>query len=118
MRFRSIIQFLSLAAFLFLMVIAVTAGLDLASSDIYLRMDPLIVFGSAISGRVFLLAFIPAVIVVLVTMFFGRIFCGYICPMGITIDCSDKIQSIKKKKGEGSPFLYKLKYFLLFFILG
>jgi ferredoxin-type protein NapF len=100
------------------MVTAVTAGIDIAAPDLYLRMDPLIVFGSTLSGRVFLLVFIPAVIVVLITIFFGRIFCGYICPMGITVDYSDKIQGIKKQKGEGKPRLYRLKYFLLFFTIG
>ncbi len=116
MRFRSVIQFFSLAAFLILLIITVTAGIDLVRTDLYLRMDPLIVFGSALSGRVFLISFIPAVIVLLFTLFLGRIFCGYICPMGITIDCSDRLQNIKKKKGEGKPGLYRIKYFLLFFI--
>jgi polyferredoxin len=98
MRFRTIIQSISLAAFLFLLVTAATTGVGLVSPDLYLRMDPLIIFGSAISGRVFLLTFIPAVIVVLVTIFFGRLFCGYICPMGITIDCSDRLLKLKKKR--------------------
>lgn len=116
MKFRTIIQFISLAAFLFLLLTAATTGVGLVSPDLYLRMDPLIVFGSAISGRLFLVSFIPAIIVVLVTIFFGRLFCGYICPMGITVDCSDRLLKLKKKKGEGRPGLYKLKYFILFFI--
>ena len=118
MRFRSIIQFFSLAAFLFLLTSAVYSGIDLVAPDLYLRMDPVLVLGSVLSGRIFLFTFIPAVIVILVTILFSRIFCGYICPMGITIDCSDRILYLKKKKGKGRENLYKLKYLILFFIIG
>lgn len=118
MKFRPIIQFLSLAAFLFLLTSAVYTGVDLVAPDLYLRMDPILVLGSALSGRVFLFTFIPALIVILLTILFGRIFCGYICPMGITIDCSDRILNLKKKKGKGRDNLYRLKYFILLFITG
>lgn len=118
MKFRSIIQAFSLTAFLFLMVTAVYSGIELVNPDLYLRMDPILILGSALSGRIFLLIFIPAIIVILITVLFGRIFCGYFCPMGITIDCSDRIINLKKKKGKGKESLYKLKYFLLFFMIG
>ncbi len=105
-------------AFLFLLTSAVYSGIDLVAPDLYLRMDPVLVFGSALSGRIFLFTFVPAVIVILVTILFGRIFCGYICPMGITIDCSDRLLNLKKKKGKGKENLYRLKYIILFFIIG
>ena len=114
MKFRPVIQFLSLTAFLFLLASAVYSGIDLVAPDLYLRMDPVLVFGSALSGRVFLFTFIPAVIVILLTVLLGRIFCGFICPMGITIDCSDRILNLKKKKGKGRENLYRLKYLILF----
>ena len=118
MKFRPIIQLLSLLAFLFLLASAVNSGIELVAPDLYLRMDPILVLGSALSGRVFIFTFIPAVIVIIFTILSGRIFCGYICPMGITIDCSDRVLNLKKKKGTGRDNLYKLKYFLLFFIIG
>ena len=118
MRFRPVIQFLSLLAFLFLLTSAVFSGIDLVAPDLYLRMDPILVLGSALSGRIFILTFIPALFVILITILFGRIFCGYICPMGITIDCSDRLLNLKKKKGKGRENLYRLKYFILFFIVG
>ncbi len=118
MRFRSIIQLTSLICFLFLMMSAIYSGIDLVAPDLYLRMDPILIFGSALSGRIFLFTFLPAVIVIIITIFFGRIFCGYFCPMGITIDCSDRLQDIKKKTGTGRAGLYRLKYFILFFIIG
>jgi ferredoxin-type protein NapF len=118
MKFRPIIQFFSLAVFLLLLTSAVYTGINLAVPDLYLRMDPILVLGSALSGRIFLITFLPAVIVIILTIFFGRIFCGYICPMGITIDCSDRILNLKKKKEKGRKNLYRLKYFILFFIIG
>ncbi len=118
MRFRPVIQFLSLLAFLFLLTSAIYSGIDLVAPDLYLRMDPVLVFGSALCGRIFIFTFIPSLIVIFITIMFGRIFCGYICPMGITIDCSDRILNLKKKKGKGRENLYRLKYFMLFFIIG
>ena len=118
MKFRPIIQSLSLLAFLFLLTSAIYSGIDLVVPDLYLRMDPILILGSALSGRIFLFTFIPALIVILITVLFGRLFCGYICPMGITIDCSDRILNLKKKKGAGRNNLYGFKYFILFFIVG
>jgi ferredoxin-type protein NapF len=118
MKFRTIIQFFSLAAFLFLMMSAVYSGIDLVAPDLYLRMDPVLVLGSTLSGRLFLFTFLPALIVVILTILSGRIFCGYLCPMGITIDFSDRLMKLKKKKGKGRERLYRLKYFILFFIIG
>lgn len=118
MRLRTIVRCLSLLAFLFLLITAVYSGIALVNPDLYLRMDPILVLGSALSGRIFLFTFTPAILVIMVTILCGRIFCGYICPMGITIDCSDRIINLKKKKGKGRDNLYKLKYFILFFIIG
>ena len=107
-----------MAAFLILLTSAIYSGINLVSPDLYLRMDPILVLGSALSGRIFLYTFIPAAIIILATILFGRIFCGYICPMGITIDCSDRIINSKKAKGRGKEGLHRLKYFVLFFIIG
>ncbi len=118
MKFRSIIQLISLAAFLFLLMSAVYTGIEFAAPDLYLRMDPILVFGSALSGRTFLFSFLPAVAVIIMTFLCGRIFCGYFCPMGITIDFADRMLNSKKAKGRGKDGLHRIKYFVLFFIIG
>jgi len=118
MRFRNVIQAVSLALFLFLLATAIYPSLEMVNPDLFLRMDPVLIIGSAISGRVLLLAFLPVVFVLMVTILFGRVFCGYFCPMGVTIDCSDKLIGEKEKAGKGRTGYYRLKYYVLFFIIG
>jgi len=62
--------------------------------------------------------FIPALLVLVVTLFFGRIFCGYICPMGTTLDGTDKLFGISRKKQRETGKLRLLKNIILFFLLG
>ncbi|MCP3901002.1 MAG: 4Fe-4S binding protein [Desulfobacteraceae bacterium] len=81
-------------------------------------MDPSLVLISAISARIVLIAFIPAVIVLISGMFIGRVFCGYICPMGTTLDMTDALFRFKNKPYLFSKNLLKVKYLVLIFLLG
>lgn len=63
-------------------------------TDLFLRMDPALVAITAIAGRVIQWAFLPALLVLFSAPLFGRVFCGYICPMGTTIDLSDRLSRI------------------------
>lgn len=118
MQFRTVIRAISLLSFLFLLTTAIYTVLEMVNPDLYLRMDPILVAGSILSGRVFTASFLPAILVILVTVLFGRIFCGYFCPMGITVDMSDRIIGSKKQRGKGRASYYKIKYYVLFFIIG
>jgi polyferredoxin len=86
--------------------------------DIFLQMDPGIVLISAISARIILLSFIPAAIVLLSGPFIGRVFCGYICPMGTTLDVTDSLFRVKSTPYMFSKNLLKIKYLILIFLLG
>jgi len=65
--------------------------------DSFLRLDPLLGFSTAIASRSFILKSLPAVILLLLTVFLGRFFCGWICPLGTTIDGSDRILGGKNR---------------------
>ena len=116
--FRRSIQIISLTLFLTLLTLAVLSVNTPTSLNFFLRLDPALILFSAISGRVFVAAFIPALVVLVVSLFFGRIFCGYICPMGTTLDGTDKLFGATRKKQPETGKFRQLKYFVLFFLLG
>jgi len=117
-RFRCLVQTFCLVLFLILLTFASISGIFIVCPDLFLRMDPGLVLITSISSRIFLLAFIPAVIVVAMGPVTGRIFCGYVCPMGITIDLSDALFGAKKKPYFFSKSLLKIKYLVLVFLIG
>lgn len=44
---------------------------------------------------------VPGLISILIVVFFGRFFCGWICPVGILIECSHIVTERKRSKGAG-----------------
>ncbi|MFW6335141.1 MAG: 4Fe-4S binding protein [Desulfosalsimonas sp.] len=115
MKFRRIAQAATLAVFLLTLALS---GL-IAAPDLFLRMDPALTGSAALAGRILAWAFVPAVLVVVSALLFGRIFCGYICPMGTTLDVSDACLSGGKKKENASyRVLRRLKYYILAFAAG
>jgi ferredoxin len=117
MYFRRTIQIISLIFFMALMVGAIYFTTYRLGFDLYLRLDPTVVLGTIISGRSFHFSFLPAIIVLLLAPFFGRIFCGYICPMGTTINIWDHLFANKKNKLLPGA-LPRIKYYILSFMLG
>ncbi|MBN1780023.1 4Fe-4S binding protein [bacterium] len=86
--------------------------------DLFLRMDALAVLAASMAGRFVWLRFIPALAVLAVTLFLGRMFCGWICPLGSTLDAFDASANRRagNKKTGDHPFRW-IKYFLLVLLL-
>jgi MauM/NapG family ferredoxin protein len=116
--FRRAIQIFSLILFLLLLALAVSSTDTPTPLDLFLLLDPVLIAFTAISARILAVAFIPAFLVLLVTLFFGRVFCGYMCPMGTTLDGGDKLFGKQGKKRPQTGKLSLLKYIVLFFLLG
>ena len=116
--FRRTIQLLSLGLFFMLLTLAVISFKSPESLDLFLRLDPGLALLSTISARTLAVTFTPALLVLVATLFFGRIFCGYICPMGTTLDGGDKLFGIKRTSDKRYLKLAHLKYLVLCFLLG
>ncbi|MDR0339105.1 MAG: 4Fe-4S dicluster domain-containing protein [Desulfovibrio sp.] len=113
------IQAASLTAFCLLLA---SASWPLPESwlpvDLFLRLDPLTATLIPLAARQWLPALVPGLAVLAVTVFAGRVFCGYICPMGITLDLGRFVASLFFGKGAGaapalSPRRRALKYLIL-----
>ncbi|MBA2880343.1 MauM/NapG family ferredoxin protein [Desulfosalsimonas propionicica] len=115
MMFRRMTRAMCLAIFL---VLLAGAG-KIAASDLFLRMDPALTGLAGLAMRSLTWIWLPAVIVMASALLAGRIFCGYICPMGTTIDVADKClaPAPKKQKASYAPSA-RLKYYILTFAAG
>ena len=86
MTFQRTIQVISLMLFFLLLAGAAFRFTGWLPHDLFLRLDPAAAFLTGISARIWLGGFFAAMAVLTVTFVLGRFFCGYLCPLGTTID--------------------------------
>ena len=66
------------------------------------------------SGRVWQLAFWPALVVLMSALVMGRAFCGYVCSLGVTLDGAQALLGPKKRPQRAAgPGPIWLKYLVL-----
>ncbi|NCO42938.1 MAG: hypothetical protein AUJ96_24345 [Armatimonadetes bacterium CG2_30_66_41] len=98
---RRLSQLLFLGLFVYLFLCASQSGLRHAflPVDLFLRADPLIALMTMLGARVGMAHMVlPSLLVVLVTLFLGRVFCGWVCPLGTVIDLFDRLFLRGKKQ--------------------
>lgn len=85
-------------------------------SELFLKVNPLVVSLVSIASRSILIpVFAFALLITLLTVLFGRFFCGMICPLGALIDFTDRFIFKKMRQRSLRPpvYLQKFKYVLL-----
>ena len=105
---------------LFLFLISVWFAPLVHFGYIFTRLDPLAALLLPITARNLLSQALPGVAVIVSAFFFGRLFCGYLCPMGTTIDIAGTAfrKAAKIKINTLPEKLCHLKYLLLAFAAG
>jgi len=87
-------------------------------ADLYLRGDPLIAISAMISLRELILPlFWFALPVVVLSVLFGRVFCGWICPTGTTIDICERVFRIRRRRSPEQGRWRRVKFYLLLALL-
>ena len=86
--------------------------------SLFLRIDPLVMTvvsgGMRMAVTITMLGFITLGI----SMLLGRVFCGWVCPLGAIFDAYGWVLRRLRVKFEGpSPWFFRFKYYLLFAIL-
>lgn len=74
-------------------------------SDLLLRLDPLVGLAVPLTVRAVVPTLFPALCVILLAVLGGRIFCGWICPMGTTLDITGGItrRMLRREKATSHP---------------
>ena len=121
-RLRRGIQTVSLLLFLGLLGLTVFPLPNLPlPADLFLRLDPLAAVALPVAVRQWIPSLLPGLGILVLAFFVGRIFCGYLCPMGTTLDLARTLLPGKPGAGKRpvvSPRLRHGKYLLLAGILG
>jgi len=119
MGWRRAVQSASLLIFLAsLAAAAFDLNLGFWPPDVFLRMDPALVGLTAVSARMISLAFLPAAVVLILGPLIGRFFCGWVCPMGTTLDGGGKLFGSRPVKKSDLRGWRSIKYLGLAFLLG
>lgn len=59
--------------------------------DFFLRIDPLVAASAMLAARAVIKIGLVSLVVVVITILMGRVFCGWFCPMGTILDVSDRL---------------------------
>ncbi len=114
---RRITQGLFLLFFLFLFIQTESKGNDELGYPVrlFLDFDPLFFFTTILSAHAAAKAFYFSIITIIITILFGRVFCGWACPLGTL---NNLVGSIRKKRPTSLYVKgYRVKYYILIAIL-
>ncbi len=111
-RLRQVVQFASLALFLGMVYLTLRGTIITETNNIFSRLNPLQALAAMVGTREILTAFWPALLTVAVTVLVGRVWCGWICPLGGLLEqFGRKGRHLKWQK------LRQLKYVILFTVI-
>ena len=116
-RARIASQTLFLFLFLFLLSQTEYHGQDVIAYPVkvFLEIDPLILLTTFLSSHTVAVGLYLSLVVILVTAVFGRVFCGWFCPLGTLNDLVGSFHKRKKTKDESRLDKHgvKVKYYVL-----
>ncbi len=114
---RRLSQSVFVCLFLFLFVKTDYSGSDQLeyAVNILFRLDPLLAASAMLAAKVLIGLMLPSLVLVVLSLFLGRSFCGWVCPMGGLIDLSHSI--LYPKGGAKQTFFPRMPYVLLTFVL-
>jgi len=116
-RFRIITQGIFLLLFLFLFLQTESKGLDELGYPVrlFLDFDPLILVTTLLAAHAASIAFYLSLIMIALTAVFGRVFCGWACPLGTLHNMFGVIRKSRARLTVAS--WYRFKYYVLVFLL-
>ena len=115
-RARQICQIVFLVLFLFLFRQTDYTGQDTIpfAVNIFFRWDPLVAVTVILATRALVYLLLPALAVIGLTLIFGRVFCGWICPLGTLLDGAGHVFRPVRRQTRPKRFI---KYIILSVVL-
>jgi polyferredoxin len=83
---RKLVQYSALLAFFTLFVAARGGSWPANLVNIPMRLDPLAMLANLLASKTILAGSALALVVLILTLVFGRAWCGWLCPLGTTLD--------------------------------
>lgn len=119
-KLRPITQILFLGFFILLFFRISYPLVEDHTRNFFFNLNPLVLLGMILSGSLIVTGLLLSVVTVVLTALFGRVFCGWICPLGTVFDISSKaIPARKTQISYGNGSFKNIKYFILiFFVTG
>ncbi|MDR3687268.1 MAG: 4Fe-4S binding protein [Coriobacteriia bacterium] len=114
-RLRRIVQIVLLVAFVGLTIGGLGLGSSWAFSSLFSRLDPLVGLSAALASRAFIAFWAAALLTVVLSIALGRVWCGWICPLGTLIELAPLPALLRSKI---SPRWRLGKYVTLAVVLG
>lgn len=111
-RARQVFQYATLIVFLVLMASTLMRWMENSWLSTFSRLNPLQAFASMIGARELITSYWPVLLTVAVTLVFGRVWCGWFCPLGAVLELFGRRG--RKLSWQG---LRQWKYVILFTIL-
>ncbi len=117
--FQRSIQLLMLAVFLVLLLLTAFPLPRAIPLNAFFQMDPLLFLGVLFSTGTLMPGIAAILLIVFFTLLIGRFFCGYICPLGTTLDLTQPLFNKDHKTSVSADFpgLRKVKYLFLLLLL-
>jgi polyferredoxin/formate hydrogenlyase subunit 6/NADH:ubiquinone oxidoreductase subunit I len=85
-RVRQIVQLLAFALFIYLLFAALQRRAAFPLADLFFRLDPLAALAATLASRAWSARLALALLTVALTLAVGRLWCGWLCPLGTLLD--------------------------------
>lgn len=113
---RKAVQYSTLIIFIVLFIWSQKDGWPGNVANIPMRLDPMLMLAHLLLSRTLLAGSALALILLLLSLVFGRAWCGWICPLGTTLDLFP-LRSGNSQHGRAAEAWRSVKYILLMTIL-
>ncbi len=116
-RIRRVFQLFFFVLFVYILWSTTYPLTGLLPPETFFKINPLVMVMTALSGRVWLAGLSAALAMVVLTLIFGRFFCGWVCPLGTMIDITARL--VRRDRWDRTSWTGKMrliKFGILFLV--